>query len=1316
MMTRPESDAVDKRLKHSLVVPTFPLSSPTTTDHAAIKSHQKGSPFGPNEPFLSPSHFISGSSDDESGSTTSGQDEFHLERYSQETQVLEHKRGAGVKKSIMTGPMRDQSLQQGRWQRPGLNIVTDIRTPSQRPDKNGLVIETVQIQQPKIGTRSASSVVSARADHGRASPPQPEVAQSGFIGGTRSSEREPLHERTHHVGRRGILRPPQSHGAHQEGWQFAEGVTLPGQMKLPSSKPSRDDSSRPLVPERRSVSPADKSIVIGISLPEHEAEAHRARDGGDDSALSMHTPATPTIIVTPATEPHPWNSARGHSEKRPISSIYSTATPQDEKRPVNADVPPIPDLPAKHTLQSARDREREPVNKRPMPTQEHLDDFDVDEEDANPSSQRPAGGRSSSESQERILPSSDDFSRPKSQGWWNLMLSPLLSRSGTSRRKSSMLVEAAPPVPALPAMTDPAKTMIDSPASESSPETPRRLGLANAQVSTWSRWTSWEAERGGGKQTVEKSRSYDDAEEKEHHYHHLQDSNITVPVLVETTHRRPGLAAEYYHACAVEQQSGIRYFECQNHSCAEKLPALHSIFDTTIKSGAAPDLTETDVPRSQGPSNFGPATLDYDRLKAATSSSGVDQQPEAQSLNIQKANPVAVTKSEALDPPKSAPKLEEPSMVAPLEAERALTSTMQTGPAFTPRRPIPQPPNIAAVMPRTQFHEPVTSPGPVSPILLRSLTSQGALPMADMRPAAVQQPASITIHYKNTYGDGGPRLEAVPWSETVSSERPPTADIKGASENRQRDEPRQETAPPTADIKVASENRQLDEPRQGAAPPTADIKVTSENRQLYEPRQETATSGDADLPKKSNFSLFKCMRRKRDDKTDKAEQGRERRWIIIIGLPLLLLVIACVVLATQLTRAGDGTPVESQWLNLTGYPPIPTGISTIARPDPVREQSQCVQPTTLWSCSVPKEDQAEISPNNADQPNFRFEVVFRNGTTPANMTIPISSSVSKRSMTPRSSGPAKRANDPFTNDLFTPNPSPPSRADQIFMGNTTDNVTQPFEGEETPFYMTFIPAFPVDPSAAIDDLNSTTSRFRLLSRQTTNLSSAIPAPDVLSDGSAAPANLLPTSPYPTSQPIRLYNRGQTDEHYGFYIYYDKAIFLHSTAPLNSSALSENGGVDPEDENGGAARDQSRARCTFSQTRFLVKIWTSPNFDGHLLGSQPGSNSTMRDTGTNSSATDFTPPGSFSYPTTITLDRHGGDINKKAVYCYGVDNLQVIQNNVKSIVSEDRAAGGQLINPAPPLLQVPGENTNFDPEAGGIDGGTGGCECVWQNWS
>jgi hypothetical protein len=233
-----------------------------------------------------------------------------------------------------------------------------------------------------------------------------------------------------------------------------------------------------------------------------------------------------------------------------------------------------------------------------------------------------------------------------------------------------------------------------------------------------------------------------------------------------------------------------------------------------------------------------------------------------------------------------------------------------------------------------------------------------------------------------------------------------------------------------------------------------------------------------------------------------------------------------------------------------------------------------------------------------------------------------------------------------------------------------------------------------------------------------NLTSVIPAPSIDADGKAAPAILYPL---PVSQPIRLFNRGLPTEHYGFYTYYDRSIFLKSTLPLKASDVTQF----PEDEDGGSRRADASVRCTWAQTRFLVQIWTQPSKAGMGLIPRfpptPSSNnrpsSPTASISASSSATDFSRPGSFPYPVTITLDRHGGDPKLKMLYCYGMDTQEHIASNQKKLQLEFRNFGGILVQPAG-LFNTSrpgaGDGTGNSAEVG-IDGGTGGCRCEWRNW-
>jgi hypothetical protein len=129
---------------------------------------------------------------------------------------------------------------------------------------------------------------------------------------------------------------------------------------------------------------------------------------------------------------------------------------------------------------------------------------------------------------------------------------------------------------------------------------------------------------------------------------------------------------------------------------------------------------------------------------------------------------------------------------------------------------------------------------------------------------------------------------------------------------------------------------------------------------------------------------------------------------------------------------------------------------------------------------------------------------------------------------------------------------------------------------------------------------------------------------------------------------------------------------------------------------------------------LVQIWTHKGYVSNLdrpipLSGLPAANGT---------ANDMHAPGSFPYPVTVTVDRHGGDAQRKGIYCYGLGHDHRIMDSVRMWIAEDRAFGGKLVNPA----AVPGANRNVlerrysnDGYYGGIDGGAGGCSCQWQNW-
>ena len=426
--------------------------------------------------------------------------------------------------------------------------------------------------------------------------------------------------------------------------------------------------------------------------------------------------------------------------------------------------------------------------------------------------------------------------------------------------------------------------------------------------------------------------------------------------------------------------------------------------------------------------------------------------------------------------------------------------------------------------------------------------------------------------------------------------------------------------------------------------------------------------------------------------------AKSRLFLLSATAALLFIMLLTIILCLTVTRHHPDMPTTAAWLNLTGYPALPTGIATIARPS-VKAQSSCVSNADLWSCSLPKEQQADNAPNHSDQPNMRLEIRFVGDSKQLNnsSSSPLAVRVLRaRSMAAMANEWALRskyltARDGFDEMTKSALPPAPSDEDQAFLGNTTDNVAQPFDGESTPFVISFLPTVNPDPKGHSKRANAQDS-------SSPNPFNSFPPPLLATNNTAAEADLLP---YPSAQPLKLYNRGKDSEHYGFYSYFDRSMFLKLT---NSSQNT----TDPINGDGGSERQDANARCTWSQTRFLVQIWTKPSGDQQVtpsLSSSPNSTNT---------ATDFSGSGTFPLPVTVTVDRHGGDPAKKAVYCYALDQFQRPIADQKGIVGEARGFGGTPVNPAPgpfASMTVSAQNGGF----GGIDGGSGGCGCQWTNW-
>ena len=1051
------------------------------------------------------------------------------------------------------------------------------------------------------------------------------------------------------------------------------------------------------------LSPSDRAVVIGLSvspedLAEHATspEDNAAEPSGstEQHATDEYSSVAPAITVTPANEQAPWSvEEEGRSfgpPRRAPSSVYSLAAPYSSGHAIDPTmVPPIPPLPPdakKHNAQLNR-----PTNKRAKETTRAVSTYTVfEDEDAPVTTNAKSDVR---KSQLRVLTKQASMdtiaTRHRSQGWWNHIVSPFFPKSPMNLKFPS----PTPPRELTPAVV--ATENRDCDVKEPDRPLYRRISKSRGSGSCHTSWTDSTLEAECEKRAL----AFDD--DSPHKRHTLViGSQPFVHSPPPAKFEGVGAVAEYYEACLYDMHSPEPFFECQNHTClplridsVRATPAPMATGAKGVGEELGPDgqassreretgelLAVQQAPKNRFSAAFHEAITSKSKARPdseATMIEDLDTTPdvrEAQVAPIVRAPAPVPATQQAM--PEHGP-VERENLEEPLQE---VEDPRRDPPAYSsPKKDKPSKKFIAVMPPsgiptrstaphETRYEQPL-SPEPVSPGMERHAPRDAFL-MAEVHRVTPEPvtPMSFNAHDRDSYFQEADRYDT-PRHTTMADLYPP-------SNERTR-------------------VQRVWETREKALPPRV-------------------LKGQSSSKCKNCFSGAKPKNKK------------EKRIMIAIATGLVLLIILILILAMTLTRKSKSdTPVQSQWLNLTGYPPIPTGISTIIQPDNVDADSDCVEPQTLWSCALPKEEQQGIAPNTANQPNFRVEILFQNGTNAtANTTI-----VSRRSYghiaNPVSAGgfirhQLLRIRQALNSNTYTPSPSPPSLEDQTFLGNTTDDNAAPFDGEYTPFFMTFESA--------------TKLSSRLLKRQssTTDNSSnpfpdpitAIPPPDSNPDGTAAAANLYP---YPSAQPLRLYNRGLPTEHYGFYNYFDRSIFLKSTAPINGT--SSNITPLPDDENGGAPEDAAAVRCTWTQTRFLVQIWTKKSPSSLLQTpntttttttttssstshpSSPNANATSLNS---SSANDFTQPGSFPYPVTITLDRHGGDISTKMIYCYGMDASEKIISSEKKVQLEARGVGGKLANPAlGPFGDVNVTTAQGGP--GGIDGGSGGCRCLWQNW-
>ena len=345
-----------------------------------------------------------------------------------------------------------------------------------------------------------------------------------------------------------------------------------------------------------------------------------------------------------------------------------------------------------------------------------------------------------------------------------------------------------------------------------------------------------------------------------------------------------------------------------------------------------------------------------------------------------------------------------------------------------------------------------------------------------------------------------------------------------------------------------------------------------------------------------------------DDPGQEAKRPWYRRFarLLIAIAVLLLLGLLALLLVLFVPWQQSNIPIEAAWLNLTGFPPLPTGVATVINPKAVQEIDGCTSQQGLWSCGLSASDPTITASSQQKSPEFRFQISFRDNILPSNETAiqPSNITLSRRSLGHASGASNVARRNIFTSPLWTSSPAAPTLQDQEFLGRTTDNVSAPYDGEQTPFYITLLNAsaltdaqssrlrkrdspypYPTGPSSSTNTNSSNLNISQQQQQLITQLEQRHTGhPTCSNHDRRLSSTHLSCIPSPTHSPLRLYDRGLSSEHYGFYTYFDRALYISDAAngtvrrevthPFSSAVTSN------------TPLDSSTAVCTWSQTRLL----------------------------------------------------------------------------------------------------------------------------------
>lgn len=1024
----------------------------------------------------------------------------------------------------------------------------------------------------------------------------------------------------------------------------AEDDTLSGNSAAVPPMHNRVKGLRP-TPLNLDISPSDRAIPIGISVPSAAISNHTTSPVA--STPRTHSPpqygreaTTPTIVITPAKDDFDLTPPSFPSQdRRPTSSVYSRYTNCAPRAAERGETPPVPPLPL--FAQEARKRmvpeSKATVYEDLRSAKSHTATLSVCTVFEEDEQQQPLSAKESSEQKMKALKRQSTLPTPRRSRGWWNVITSPFS----------------------------ARTNIPfwkSPTDESSDRAAILHDASAMGVSDTPRGAAFDSDPSG----LTPPRSAPVSHESP-----VTDAGVrSVPKRSITAPGAMDPSAIGYNIYRIPSQGEAAAYYDQNRH----FPSLIMQPDDAIpRSMFEDDSPLTDVCACEH-HRHGNAT----DSKIAATESGEPNRGSTCSRHSKSARAVVVAEPEELKSPFDDSHAIDDQSKSPETQHRTLFTSPT---AEELQSPAPAPAAAAAAV-------------AASPALDRGTTDRGQSDgvrdsrLSIMSSTPVVEDAHMATMVGPRSSNGEQRAVLIPPSRAPT---PPSEDngLQAATmASRSIEQPAEDERPiqTQRDIRPAMHSREssrglgISNSEQDLFPPP---KLLSEK-----PRLGTDRFGQLYIDTTEQY--------------DRPRQPWYRRflWLITAGCMTLLLLLI-VLLILFIPQVNSDNPVQAQWLNLTGFPPLPTGVATVVQPKKTLDESRCIQPPGLWSCGIPENQRADLNPeDNSDLPNFRLEIRFRNHTL-ENTTalIPDPSPASNETQQP-----ALHTRSTWSQLLYSSSPPTPSESDQLALGSKTDNNTSPHNGEETPFYLSLLNPVPLpDLQKRSTDSESSETKpnpYPYPSSNSSAKSHRIPKPLLKPNNRPAPPLLYP---YVRSQPLRLYNRGEESEHYGFYVYFDKTVLVKN-ASLPSSGNSSSSSSNTQTKGAlnlvpAPSPADASALCAFPSTRLRVRIWTRRPVSGTStsVSTKPADDSTGIAAG-NSSANDFKDRGSFPYAVSVSLDRHAGpdveDDNNggKGVVCWGLDE-------------EGRVRGEKGV------WVDQGEGTEDAEEEGE---GEGECGCAWES--